>query len=153
MAGFVRAYDSLWDSRKCEKRLDCFFSFSAVTQLVASRLRIRQIEEILREHNRHRRDLALGLYGTSVSNMKKLVCFYFFFIKLFKGFGYSFTYIPTICTKNVKMRFRILEKLERFSFIIIFYFKKINEYNAMYCSNFKLWFCLTLFFLKTIYAY
>lgn len=115
-----------------------FFSFSAVTQLVASRLRIRQIEEILREHNRHRRDLALGLYGTSVSNMKKLVCFYFFFIKLFKGFGYSFTYIPTICTKNVKMRFRILEKLVRFSFIIIFYFKKINKYNAMYCSNFKL---------------
>nr|XP_011450834.2 ancylostoma secreted protein-like [Crassostrea gigas] len=49
-----------------------FLNFLAVTRLGASRLRIRQIEEILREHNRHRRDLALGVYGTTVSNMKKL---------------------------------------------------------------------------------
>lgn len=82
-----------------------FFPFSAVTRLGASRLRIRQIEEILREHNRHRRDLALGVYGTTVSNMKKLVSFYFFFIKLFQQFGYPSSYIPTICTRNVKMRF------------------------------------------------
>lgn len=62
-----------------------FFPFSAVTRLGASRLRIRQIEEILREHNRHRRDLALGVYGTTVSNMKKLVSFYFFLLRYFNN--------------------------------------------------------------------
>lgn len=103
-----------------------FFPFSAVTRLGASRLRIRQIEEILREHNRHRRDLALGVYGTTVSNMKKLVSFYFFFIKLFQQFGYPSSYIPTICTTNVKMRFWILEKLIYLKVIIKFYFQK-NE--------------------------
>lgn len=101
-----------------------FFPFSAVTRLGASRLRIRQIEEILREHNRHRRDLALGVYGTTVSNMKKLVSFYFFFIKLFQQFGYPSSYIPTICTTNVKMRFWILEKLIYLKVIIKFYFQK-----------------------------
>lgn len=103
-----------------------FFPFSAVTRLGASRLRIRQIEEILREHNRHRRDLALGVYGTTVSNMKKLVSFYFFFIKLFQQFGYPSSYIPTICTTNVKMRIWILEKLIYLKVIIKFYFQK-NE--------------------------
>ncbi|XP_022344454.1 uncharacterized protein LOC111137314 [Crassostrea virginica] len=49
-----------------------FFINFLVTQLECSRLRVRRIEEILQEHNRHRRDLALGLYGTKVSNMKKL---------------------------------------------------------------------------------
>ncbi|XP_061162331.1 cysteine-rich secretory protein 2-like [Saccostrea echinata] len=49
-----------------------FFNILEVTQLRASRLRIRQIEEILQEHNRHRRNLAMGLYGTRVSNMRKL---------------------------------------------------------------------------------
>lgn len=109
-----------------------FFPFSAVTRLGASRLRIRQIEEILREHNRHRRDLALGVYGTTVSNMKKLVSFYFFFIKLFQQFGYPSSYIPTICTTNVKMRFWILEKLIYLKVIIKFYFqKKWKSMNIM----------------------
>lgn len=109
-----------------------FFPFSAVTRLGASRLRIRQIEEILREHNRHRRDLALGVYGTTVSNMKKLVSFYFLFIKLFQQFGYPSSYIPTICTTNVKMRFWILEKLIYLKVIIKFYFqKKWKSMNIM----------------------
>lgn len=143
MAGFVRAYVSLRDSRKMWKTSSFFFPFSALTRLGASRLRIRQIEEILREHNRHRRDLALGLYGTSISNMKKLVSFYFFFfffIKFSKGFGYSSAYIPTIFTTNGKMRFRILEKLINFFiyYHILFLKKKINEHNEEYCSNFKI---------------
>lgn len=109
-----------------------FSPFSAVTRLGASRLRIRQIEEILREHNRHRRDLALGVYGTTVSNMKKLVSFYFFFIKLFQQFGYPSSYIPTICTTNVKMRFWILEKLIYLKVIIKFLFpKKWKSMNIM----------------------
>lgn len=130
-----------------------FFPFSAVTRLGASRLRIRQIEEILREHNRHRRDLALGLYGTSVSNMKKLVSFYFFFIKLFQQFGYPSSYIPTICTTNVKMRFWILEKLIYLKVIIKFYFQKNeNRWTQWRVSlNLYFFFCCILLIKKRLF--